>query len=66
MKQTNPKISRYNNLCRAMPDQHALSPGLFYDSIPSQCHARGESGGERITEETIWLLIMSFMQHAQD
>ena len=26
---------------------------------------QGENGGERIPEETIWLLIMSFMQHAQ-
>ena len=60
-----PKIPHYNNLCHAMPDQHALSPCLLHDSIPSQSHARGESGGERIPEETIWLLIMYFIQHAQ-
>ena len=55
-----PKIPCYNNFCRAMPDQHIQSPDLLHNSIPSQCHARRE----RIPEETMWLLIMYFIQHA--
>ena len=40
--EANPKISCYNNLCCVMQDQHAQSPGLLHDSIPSQSHARRE------------------------